>query len=160
MRQEEFLMNFQNALTGEVSDRIIQDNINYYRRYINHKMQEGMAEEEILRSLGSPRLLAKTIIESSKFAEEEQYESFTDQRGWGSSFNESEYTGQTVYQEVEPEHKAIHIPGWIMAIIGIIAMTLLIGLAFCVISYLVPVIVFFGCIILVCRLVRKVVRGY
>ena len=67
MRQEEFLKIFQEALAGKISDRIIQENANYYRVYIKNEIASGKTEEEVLQLLGDPRLLAKTIEESNKF---------------------------------------------------------------------------------------------
>ena len=72
MRQEEFLNIFREALVGKVPDSIIRDNENYYRNYINSQMNSGKTEQEVLDQLGDPRLLAKTIEESNKFANGEQ----------------------------------------------------------------------------------------
>lgn len=68
MRQEEFLNSFREALIGKVPDNVIQDNLNYYRNYISSQINSGRREEDVLGSLGDPRLLAKTIEESNKFA--------------------------------------------------------------------------------------------
>ena len=70
MNREDFLRQFREALDGKVSEGIIQDNENYYRSYIDGQIRSGKTEEEVLRSLGEPRLLAKTIEESNKFASE------------------------------------------------------------------------------------------
>ena len=67
MNCEEFLRQFRDALDGKVSENMIQDNVNYYRSYINSQTAGGKSESEVLRMLGDPRLLAKTIEESSKF---------------------------------------------------------------------------------------------
>ena len=72
MRQEEFLLSFQEALTGEVSDRIVQEHVRYYKSYINEQISMGRTEQEVMISLGNPRLLAKTIIDSSKYGEDTQ----------------------------------------------------------------------------------------
>ena len=45
MRQEEFLKIFQEALAGKISDRIIQENANYYRVYIKNEIASGKTED-------------------------------------------------------------------------------------------------------------------
>ena len=76
MRQEEFLNSFREALIGKVPDNVIQDNLNYYRNYISSQINSGRREEDVLGSLGDPRLLAKTIEESNKFAMGEERQSY------------------------------------------------------------------------------------
>ena len=61
MRSEEFLLSFREALAGEVSDTTIQENVLFYQQYIQKQMKQGYSEEEVLTSLGNPRLLAKAL---------------------------------------------------------------------------------------------------
>lgn len=65
---EEFLRQFREALDGKVPEGVIRDNVNYYRSYIGSQTAGGRSEEDVLKTLGDPRLLAKTIEESSRFA--------------------------------------------------------------------------------------------
>lgn len=166
MRQEEFLVSFQEALTGEVSDRIVQEHVRYYKNYINEQISMGRTEQEVMISLGNPRLLAKTIVDSSKYAGDTQ-ESTEYHSTYSQSSNSQEYAKTNMYQRdsanqnsYQKQSKVINIPTWLMGIIGIFIMALLIGLAFCVISYLAPIILFFTLIGLACSLIRKFMRGY
>lgn len=165
MRQEEFLVSFQEALTGEVSDRIVQEHVCYYKKYINEQISMGRTEQEVMISLGNPRLLAKTIVDSSKYAGDTQ-ESTAYQRAYSQSSTSQEYARTNTYQNngkdensYTKQSKVINVPTWLMGIIGILVMALLIGLAFCVISYLAPIILFFALIGLACNLIRKYTRG-
>lgn len=137
MRQEEFLKSFQEALTGKVSDTIIRENVNYYRNYINQEIGSGKTEEEVLRALGDPRLLAKTIEESNKFASGEE----------GYAFEHSDRTFQgnrngqnSQEQGYVKRHKTVRLPAWAMALIVIILFILIIGFVFSIISFFAPVI--------------------
>lgn len=65
MIKEEFIKLLEESLQGEVSSAIIQENIRYYREYINDEMRKGYSEQEVLDSIGDPRLIAKTIIDAS-----------------------------------------------------------------------------------------------
>ena len=65
MTQIEFVTELEQALRGNVEERIIQENVRYYNDYISEQRAAGKSEEEIFASLGSPRLIAKTIIDTS-----------------------------------------------------------------------------------------------
>ena len=64
MNRVEFLEGLNEALKGEVDSREYQDAIKYYSDYIEAKMREGMSEEEVISSLGNPRLIAKSILQA------------------------------------------------------------------------------------------------
>lgn len=67
MSKREFLSLLRQALTGEVSPNVIEQNIKYYEQYISGSSFE---QEKIIEELGDPRLIAKTIIEVEKIARE------------------------------------------------------------------------------------------
>ena len=90
MRQEEFLNSFREALIGKVPDNVIQDNLNYYRNYISSQINSGRREEDVLGSLGDPRLLAKTIEESNKFAMGEERQSYYQDNNTGAYRNQND----------------------------------------------------------------------
>ena len=64
MDKKLFLETLRQALTGEVSSDVVEDNIRYYDQYIGDRTREE--EIKILNELGNPRLIAKTIIETNK----------------------------------------------------------------------------------------------
>lgn len=147
MRSEEFLLSFREALVGEVSDTIIQENVRFYQQYIQKQIQQGHTEEEVLESLGNPRLLAKTIIEREKFKESDSYEEKETYRERNNYYNDQQTT--------KASGRSFHIPSWLGGILCILVMALLIGLAFCVISYLAPVLLIVGIGVCVYRLVKR-----
>ncbi len=65
MTQIEFVTELEQALRGNVNERVIQENVRYYNSYISEQKAAGKSDEEIFASLGSPRLIAKTIIDTS-----------------------------------------------------------------------------------------------
>lgn len=136
MRQEEFLKSFQEALTGKVSDRLIQENVNYYRNYIINEINGGRTEEEVLQTLGDPRLLAKTIEESNKFANgDESYT--TENSGWSFQGNRSSQNSQEQNTNVP---RTIRIRGWVALAIVVVILIAVFSLVFSVISFFAPVI--------------------
>ena len=94
MRKTEFLQELREALDGEVSASVIQSNISYYDQYISQEAAKGRREEEVIEEIGSPRLIAKTIIDSSEGAGETgQGGSYTSGDAAGSGRTASSYNG-------------------------------------------------------------------
>ena len=65
MEKQEFLDKLRLALNGRVETGTVSDTIAYYEEYINTEVRKGRSEEEVMASLGDPRLIARTIIETS-----------------------------------------------------------------------------------------------
>lgn len=62
MNKYDFINRLQRYLTGKVSTEKLQELTRYYNQYIDGEIRKGKSEEEVLASLGDPRLLAKSII--------------------------------------------------------------------------------------------------
>lgn len=151
MRQEEFLTSFQKALTGKVSDRLIQENINYYTTYISNEVKNGKSEEEVLQMLGDPRLLAKTIEESNKFANgDESYT--TENGGWSFQGNRTTQHSQEQNSNVP---KTIKLPGWLIMVLVVLVLIAVLRLAFSVLSFFAPVILAGAVGLLVYRIITR-----
>ena len=67
MNKKEFLSILRESLIGEVNNDDIEQNIQYYDQYIS---TQNASEKEVIKVLGDPRLIAKTIIESSRIAKQ------------------------------------------------------------------------------------------
>lgn len=65
MTKNEFLAQLQKALQGNLSDSKVQENIDYYKQYIQEEAAKGKQEEDILQMLGDPWILARTIIDAN-----------------------------------------------------------------------------------------------
>ena len=66
MTKQEFLHELQTALQGEISRAAINENIRYYDSYIMEETRKGKMEEEVIERLGNPRLIAKTLIDTTE----------------------------------------------------------------------------------------------
>lgn len=66
MTQNEFIRQLEGALKGKVSEQVIRDNVEYYNGYISAQLAAGRTLEDVLGGLGNPRLIAKTIIDTSE----------------------------------------------------------------------------------------------
>lgn len=91
MQKTEFLQELREALQGEVSPNVIQENLSYYDTYISGEAAKGRTEEEVIEEIGGPRLIARTIIDSSDAA---GASTGTDAYGSRSGTNDGDGTGQ------------------------------------------------------------------
>ncbi|MBE5877814.1 MAG: hypothetical protein E7290_13155 [Lachnospiraceae bacterium] len=148
MNQEAFIREFQEALAGKVPDNIIRENTEYYRNYIRTQMNQGMTEEEVLRALGDPRLLAKTVVESHKFSNEGQ-SSYTEYRD--TAREQGNY-----YSEELQESKMRKVPGWLIAVLVILILFAVLKLAFSVLVFFAPIIIMGAVIFFAIRVLKNI----
>lgn len=66
MTRQEFLKELRTALQGEISQRALEEHIRYYENYIMEESRKGRTEEEVIAQLGNPRLIAKTLIDTTE----------------------------------------------------------------------------------------------
>ena len=142
MNKEAFIDTLRRALYGKVSDYELTDHVRYYEDYIRQETNRGRSEQEVLEELGDPRLIARTILETS-----------------GMKAPEVAYTIDEEPADHEEGGVKVHtFSGWkatlMMALIAaaVIAMIVLVlGLAI----YLLPVII---AVMLISWLLRKILR--
>lgn len=91
MNREEFLRGLQNALSGEVPPSVVRDNLRYYDDYIRSEMQSGRSEDQVMEELGDPRLIARTIIDTTPGAGEGGFEEYRTFGGFGGGSGAGSY---------------------------------------------------------------------
>ena len=83
MTKRQFMEELRSSLEGMVSQAVIQENLSYYENYMNEQIRNGKKEQDVLEELGSPRLIAKSIIdakgEEDDYVETEYYEDEQDE---------------------------------------------------------------------------------
>lgn len=131
MDRTEFLDKLQHALAGGLGSAMVAENVQYYREYIDVEIRKGRSEEEVIGSLGDPRLLAKSIIEANKRAGQNE----------GTNRNYDEETPGNDFGRQEASSGPVRVPGWLILLIVVVVLLLIIGVAFSVISFLAPVII-------------------
>ena len=95
MTRQEFLDGLSQALTGEVPEQTILDQLQYYRAYIDGQTASGRSEAEVLEELGNPRLIARTIIDSEEAREEQEQGAYGSQSADAQgAYQQSAYTQQ------------------------------------------------------------------
>lgn len=70
MGKSEFLSILRGQMTGRIPSGEVNSQIDYYNSYIDSQIAKGISEEKAIEELGDPRLIAKTLIESTNRAAE------------------------------------------------------------------------------------------
>lgn len=136
MTKNEFLNELRSLLAEELGTSVAEENVRYYDGYIEQRKQEGLSESEVLEQLGSPRLIAKSIIDS-KAKSDKGYSDFN-------RMNETDYSGQDYEQKNDKKlnlvlSKAVSI----IAIIGVIVVLVAIigGMITIAVNFVLPIVV-------------------
>lgn len=156
MTKQEFIDKLRAALNGRIPTAEVTETINYYEDYINTEIRKGRTEDEVLTSLGDPRLIAKTIIQTSSDADAKAQSSGYSRGNQGETHQNAGYQSDYGYYSDGGYNrmKTTKIPGWLLAIIVIIVMLIVISIVFSMLSFLAPLIMVMGAVLLMVKLFR------
>ena len=65
MDRETYLRELRIALQGQISQEKVNEHLRYYENYIIEESRKGRTESQVMEDLGNPRLIAKTIIDTT-----------------------------------------------------------------------------------------------
>jgi uncharacterized membrane protein len=129
VEKQEFLDGLRTALAGEVSTRLVTDNVRYYDEYILTQIRLGRSEAEVLEELGDPRLIAHTIIDMNQPNQTVKHALDTDEK-----MSQKDKWRMHLSQ-------LGRIPGWMWILIVIMVLYTIFRLAFSLFIRLLPLIV-------------------
>lgn len=143
MTRTEFIEILQRTLAGSLSSSSVGENIRYYQEYIDTQIRLGQSEQEVIEGLGDPRLLAKTIIEAGKFEGKSagSYDEVYEDGGTEAD----EKNGKSVYR----------IPGWLFLVLVLLAVIVIVGAAFSLLSALLPFLIPILFAVMIIRLIQR-----
>lgn len=140
MSKSEFLEKLRLALNGRVAPAVVTENINYYEDYINVEIRKGRSEEEVLAQLGDPRLIARTIVETSGgHSASETYGAGT-VHGSGREGHYGQADGDDG-RSAGRRNRVYRIPGWVFLILFLLVAVIVLSLVFSLMSALLPVLI-------------------
>ncbi len=149
MSKQEFLDELRISLTDQVEQGVIRDNLKYYEEYINGQTRQGRLEEEVLAELGSPRLIARTIIETNKPAEENE------QGSYQHSYRANQGSERNYETEGSGRHlRWLNMPVWLIIAVAVLILLPVLSLVVMFISWLAPLIITIWLIMLIIRIFR------
>ena len=137
MNRTEFLDTLRSQLSGQMHEGKVAAHVRYYEDYIRQEMNRGRSEQEVLEELGDPRLLARTIVETSSLKNPDTVYTVDEE-------------GQNSYGTSEDRVKIHTFTGWKASLLMVVVVAAIIlfvvailGLAF----YLLPIILVVGAVI-------------
>ena len=137
MNRTEFLDTLRSQLSGQMHEGKVAAHVRYYEDYIRQEMNRGRSEQEVLEELGDPRLLARTIVETSSLKNPDTVYTVDEE-------------GQNSYGTSEDRVKVHTFTGWKATLLMVVVVAAIIlfvvailGLAF----YLLPIILVVGAVI-------------
>ena len=140
MDRNEFVSTLRAVLSGEVPASVVEDNVRYYDSYISQEIAGGKSEKEVMESLGDPRLIAKTIIDTSnpqggREAYGSTYTQSEPERGFHAEFNED--------GGVDLKYRRVNLNTWygrlLILILVILVLTVVFAIVGGILSWLFPV---------------------
>lgn len=140
MTKREFLDSLRRALNGNMESAAVEDNIRFYESWFASETAKGSSEAELTAQLGDPRILARTLIDAAERAGD----------SYAREANETQYGGNTARSEEknfrsgrggftggssgnrqtenEAGDESLRLPGWLVALVLILVLTVVIGI--------------------------------
>ncbi len=138
MSKQEFLETLGKALRRELPVQAVEQNLQYYEQYFVQRMQDGMTEAEILKELGDPRLIAKTILNVEQQKSEQGNASdtvYTEDSDGTFKKDQTKENGSQIKL-----HSLGGVKAWIVLALVLIVLFVLLRTAFVIVWKLLPVI--------------------
>ena len=146
MSKQEFLDGLRRSLASGMESQEINEHINYYSQYIDSQIRMGTSEEEVMASLGEPRLIAKTLLGM------EGVETVTEE------YVEDESAQDANYRYFNINGRTLKIPGWLFTILVCVVSFCVLTFVFALMTRLLPYffMIMFG--IMLYRFIRNIFR--
>lgn len=142
MSKQEFINILRTSLNGQVPSAVVSENVTYYEDYINSQIRMGRSEQEVLQSLGNPRLIAKSIIDANKAV------------GQGSK-NYGRETNSGYREEVRQKpSRRFKLPIWLVLLLVFLAIFLIISIVMRLLFFFAPLIMVAFLIVFLVKLFR------
>ena len=148
MTKREFLDKMREALSNDLAEPTVRENIEYYDVYMTDEIERGRSEEELVEEMGDPWMIARTIIDISE-PEDMKLNYVYEEEGQSYNGRQDSYAGQTGF---------FVRGGWklVVALLGLIGVLLaLVAVVGGIISLVAPILVPVLIIMFVIRLLGR-----
>ena len=146
------MQGLKSELEGRVPYSVIQENLRYYDSYIMEEAAKGQTEDEVIESLGGPRIIARTIVDAALDTEDrpDGFDSFESEASYRSGPAGSSQEEREPFRGQKPEVHYVDFGKWYVRLIAGLVVFLVIflvmtvffgimGLAGWILSYIWPV---------------------
>ena len=146
MTKQDFLDGLRRSLSSGLEPEQINEHIRYYSDYIDSQIRMGVAEEEVMSSLGEPRWIAKTILGM------EDVETVTEE------YVEEDKPQDDKYRYFNINGKTIRLPGWLFTILVCVVSFFVLSIVFSLMTRLLPFIFMFIFMVTMIRFFKNLFR--
>ena len=146
MTKQDFLDGLRRSLSSGLEPEQINEHIRYYSDYIDSQIRMGVAEEEVMSSLGEPRWIAKTILGM------EDVETVTEE------YVEEDKPQDDKYRYFNINGKTIRLPGWLFTILVCVVSFFVLSVVFSLMTRLLPFIFMFIFMVTMIRFFKNLFR--
>ena len=94
MTKREFLDKMREALSNDLAEPAVRENMEYYDVYMTDEIERGRSEEELVEEMGDPWMIARTIIDISE-PEDMKLNYVYEEEGQSYNGRQDSYAGQT-----------------------------------------------------------------
>ena len=146
------MQGLKSELEGRVPYSVIQENLRYYDSYIMEEAAKEQTEDEVIESLGGPRIIARTIVDAALDTEDrpDGFDSFESEASYRSGPAGSSQEEREPFRGKKPEVHYVDFGKWYVRLIAGLVVFLVIflvmtvffgimGLAGLILSYIWPV---------------------
>lgn len=146
------MQGLKSELEGRVPYSVIQENLRYYDSYIMEEVAKGQTEDEVIESLGGPRIIARTIVDAALDTEDrpDGFDSFESESAYRTGAAGSSQEEREPFRGKKPEVHYVDFGKWYVRLIAGLVVFLVIflvmtvffgimGLAGWILSYIWPV---------------------
>ena len=146
------MQGLKSELEGRVPYSVIQENLRYYDSYIMEEAAKGQTDDEVIESLGGPRIIARTIVYAALDTEDrpDVFDSFESEASYRSGPAGSSQEEREPFRGKKPEVHYVDFGKWYVRLIAGLVVFLVIflvmtvffgimGLAGWILSYIWPV---------------------
>ena len=146
MSKKEFLESLRRCLTGGMESGKVNEHIRYYSDYIDSRIRMGDSEEEVMNSLGEPRLIAKTLLEM------DTAETITEE------YIDDEEKRDYKERSFQINGKKILLPGWLFTVLVCVICFFVLTFVIVLVTRLIPLLLVFMFIMFLYRTFREFFR--
>lgn len=154
MTEYEFLEKLKKALENDLDSRTVQENMDYYRSYIEEETRHGRSEGEVLEELGDPWVLAQSVInmaESRSGIEAGSGDRNGQRESWSGNAGGQGYSDTRIHTYM--------VNGWwkrLLFLLGVIGIVLIVfAVIGGLISLIMPVLLPIFVVVLILRFIRR-----
>lgn len=121
MSKDDFMDGLGKSLTGKVDETEYRNQMEFYSSYISKEIASGRSEEEVIRELGDPRLIAKTIIQTYSLNDDPIKRQYRERYSEAYNHNEEDYYAERQESRVHRVRNILRIIFLVIIVLSVLA---------------------------------------